>query len=243
MRNKYTKKMIESAVKTSMCWADVCRKLGVQPMTGSQTHVKKRACDFNIDYSHFTGSGHKKGKTYEKRDALEYCFNGSTIISHSLKEKLIRDGYKKKQCEKCNRTEWEGQEIPLELDHIDSDHFNNEFKNLQILCPNCHAIKTSTDSVKNKKIIKKDVNLNKQLTFNFFKKRNQYKHNIINKCPKCGKQIDKRSKTCIDCYSLNQRKFIRPNINELNNDVLLMGYSATGRKYGVSDNTIRKWLK
>ena len=23
----------------------------------------------------------------------------------------------------------------------------------------------------------------------------------------------------------------------------MMGYSATGRKYGVSDNAIRKWIK
>lgn len=140
MRNSYNKEMIESAVASSMCWADVCRKLGVQPMTGSQTHVKKRACDFKIDYSHFTGSGHKKGKTYEKKDALEYCFNGSTITSHKLKNKLIRDGYKEKRCEKCKNDMWMGENIPLELHHIDSNHFNNEFKNLLILCANCHAI-------------------------------------------------------------------------------------------------------
>ena len=140
MRNSYNKEMIESAVASSMCWADVCRKLGVQPMTGSQTHIKKRACDFKIDYSHFTGSGHKKGKTYEKKDALEYCFNGSTISSHKLKNKLIRDGYKEKRCEKCKNDKWMGEDIPLELHHIDSNHSNNEFKNLLILCPNCHAI-------------------------------------------------------------------------------------------------------
>ena len=30
--------------------------------------------------------------------------------------------------------------IPLELHHKDGNHFNNNFDNLQILCPNCHSI-------------------------------------------------------------------------------------------------------
>ncbi len=33
------------------------------------------------------------------------------------------------------------------------------------------------------------------------------------------------------------------NKNTLMEDVEKLGYSATGRKYGVSDNTIRKWIK
>lgn len=140
MRKKHTKESIESAVKSSMCWADVCRILGVKPMTGSQTHIKNRANDFKIDSSHFTGRGHRKGKTFEKKDALEYCYNGSVINSHRLREKLIRDGYKEKRCEKCKLIEWQGQEIPLELHHSDGNHMNNEFKNLKILCPNCHTI-------------------------------------------------------------------------------------------------------
>jgi 5-methylcytosine-specific restriction endonuclease McrA len=35
---------------------------------------------------------------------------------------------------------WQGVKLPLELHHKDGDHFNNEFDNLQILCPNCHSI-------------------------------------------------------------------------------------------------------
>ena len=33
-----------------------------------------------------------------------------------------------------------GEKIPLELHHKDGDHFINDFDNLQILCPNCHAL-------------------------------------------------------------------------------------------------------
>ncbi len=37
---------------------------------------------------------------------------------------------------------WEGQPIPLELHHMDGDNTNNALPNLQILCPNCHAMTT-----------------------------------------------------------------------------------------------------
>jgi hypothetical protein len=140
MRNSYTKEQLEITVASSTTWADVCRKLGVKPMTGSQTHVKKRAIDFNISFTHFVGCAFNKGRTFDKKDALKYCFNGSTVSSHRLKKYLIRDGYKEKCCEKCKNDMWMDEDIPLELHHIDSNHFNNEFKNLLILCPNCHAI-------------------------------------------------------------------------------------------------------
>ncbi len=40
-----------------------------------------------------------------------------------------------------------------------------------------------------------------------------------------------------------QRKVLRPSHEQLTQDVENIGYSATGRKYGVSDNCIRKWIK
>lgn len=143
MRNKHNKEDLEKAIIISTNWADVCRLLNVKPSTGAQSHLMKRAKDFGIDNpAHFLGKGSNKGKTFEKRNALEYCFKGSKEISHRLKNKLIRDGYKKEECELCGISEWRGVKTVLELDHIDSDHTNNEFSNLQILCPNCHALET-----------------------------------------------------------------------------------------------------
>ena len=40
-----------------------------------------------------------------------------------------------------------------------------------------------------------------------------------------------------------QRKVKRPSYDKLKHDVEFMGYVGTGKKYGVSDNSIRKWLK
>lgn len=39
------------------------------------------------------------------------------------------------------------------------------------------------------------------------------------------------------------RKVQRPSHDILSQDIKLIGYSATGRKYGVSDNAIRKWIR
>ena len=42
---------------------------------------------------------------------------------------------------------------------------------------------------------------------------------------------------------IKNRRVERPLKEVLLQEVKEKGYSATGRKYGVSDNAIRKWLK
>jgi 5-methylcytosine-specific restriction endonuclease McrA len=67
-----------------------------------------------------------------------------------LKNRLIKEGYKKNKCEECGIEEWNGKELNMELDHIDGYRTNHNLKNLRIICPNCHA-QTSTYRAKNKK--------------------------------------------------------------------------------------------
>lgn len=48
-------------------------------------------------------------------------------------------GYK---CEKCG---WGIEnpythKVPLQIHHLDGNSLNNEESNLQVLCPNCHAL-------------------------------------------------------------------------------------------------------
>ena len=42
---------------------------------------------------------------------------------------------------------------------------------------------------------------------------------------------------------LNQRKVERPSYEHLLREVEETNYCVVGRKYGVSDNAIRKWVK
>ena len=59
----------------------------------------------------------------------------------------------------------------------------------------------------------------------------------------CGQKITKKALRCQTCYSLSQRRFERPNLEELLLEIEENGYLDTGKKYGVSDNAIRKWIK
>jgi hypothetical protein len=65
------------------------------------------------------------------------------------------------------------------------------------------------------------------------------------KCIDCDDYISKKSKgRCMKCSRLKSRKVKnRPKKEDLENDIKELGYVGTGKKYGVSDNSIRKWLK
>lgn len=43
-------------------------------------------------------------------------------------------------CNKCGINEWFGKKLSLEIDHINGISDDDRRENLEILCPNCHAI-------------------------------------------------------------------------------------------------------
>lgn len=90
----------------------------------------------------YKGQQNRKGQFKGKNrfNSIEdYLANARCIKSHELKRKLIYFGVKEARCEICGLATWNDKQIPLELHHLDGDHYNNELANLQILCPNCHA--------------------------------------------------------------------------------------------------------
>ena len=92
----------------------------------------------NIEYKGNQGSKGKKSDP-KRKSAEELCSSELYVSSHRLRLRLIEDGVKDAKCECCGLTEWMGKPIPLELHHIDGNHYNNNLSNLLILCPNCHA--------------------------------------------------------------------------------------------------------
>lgn len=66
-----------------------------------------------------------------------------------------------------------------------------------------------------------------------------------NFCIECGIEItnEKGVLRCIDCSHKAQRKVERPTPDTLIQEIKNSSMAAVGRKYGVSDNAIRKWLK
>lgn len=70
----------------------------------------------------------------------------------------------------------------------------------------------------------------------------------LNKCLDCQTEIYQKNLRCALCN--NKKKFQdncketnRPSYKDLIKNVDDIGYCATGRLYGVSDNAIRKWIK
>jgi hypothetical protein len=59
----------------------------------------------------------------------------------------------------------------------------------------------------------------------------------------CGNKIYSQSKMCKKCFDIKQRKVERPKLETLRIEIKKFGFLAVGRKYGVSDNAIRKWIK
>ena len=63
-------------------------------------------------------------------------------------------------------------------------------------------------------------------------------------CVECNSMLfNKQSKRCVACAKKNTRIVDRPAYEQLKRDLESMSYVACGRKYGVSDNSIRKWIR
>ena len=135
------KEQAEEIVKNCYSIADFCRAVGWQPRGDNYKIFHRYVKEYNLVISHFTGQKSNIGNKLNFKNelsAIDYakskCVRGQTLI-----KKLLKENIKERKCESCGLTEWKGEEIPLELHHIDGNHFNNDLDNLQLLCPNCHS--------------------------------------------------------------------------------------------------------
>lgn len=132
MRKKYsrhTKEELEPIVASSRSYSQCLKQLGLRATGGNYKLIQRNIDKFGLDDSHMTHRVWNKG--------MEIIpFEGLTG-KESIRKRLIKE--RNHKCESCNNTHWLGQEIMLELEHIDGDNRNNERYNLMLLCPNCHS--------------------------------------------------------------------------------------------------------
>jgi hypothetical protein len=149
MRHKIDKIKLQEAVLSSFTIAEVLVKLGIPKSGSSYSLFDRKVKEYSISIDHFTGQAWSKGRLLlHGRNIDDYLSNRVKIKSNALKKYLIELGLKECKCENCTNDMWMGRAIPLELHHIDGNNENNNLTNLQVLCPNCHAL---TENYRKKK--------------------------------------------------------------------------------------------
>lgn len=140
MKNKYNwnKDEIETAVKTSISYIEVLRKLKVNERGRNAETLKKKIKEYGISTTHFTGRArvYRNGK---ERSIQDYFTRNSTLQSSKVRIRLVKEGIVDYKCAICGLSMWSGKPIVLQLHHIDGYNHNNSLENLQLLCPNCHS--------------------------------------------------------------------------------------------------------
>lgn len=154
-RKSWTDTELIDAVTASYSYRSVLLKLGLVPAGGNYEQIKRRILELQISTLHFTGKRWNVGLNYtlESTPKIETILvDGSRVQSYKLKHKLFRAGLKQPECELCGWSQKASDgRIPVELDHINGDRYDNRLENLRILCPNCHSLQ-ATHRGKNKKV-------------------------------------------------------------------------------------------
>lgn len=223
MRNRYTKEMLEPIVKASTTMAQVCRTVGLTPSTGSQSYLRTRINDFDIDTSHFNKRAWNLGRTgfrLKAPEAILVAGYNQRPNAKLTRRAMIAVGMSY-QCVKCgNDGYWNGEPLTLEVDHINNDWSDNRRENVQFMCPNCHGQKTGVDGSKSKRCV----------TFSR---------------PIC---IPAKTKVMADPHwrtrlHPERRKVVRPNEDTLRAMVWQTPATILAAQLGVSDVMIGKWCR
>lgn len=222
----YEKNELEKIVAASKSYAEILRRAGLCETGGNYKTVQKYIAHWKIGIEHFSTASERAKKYLNKQPRpLENVLTENSFYNRTnLKSRLYKSGLKKPICEMCGQDEnWRGKKMSLILDHKNGVRNDNRLKNLRIVCPNCNATL--------------ETHCGKQAK---------------NKCAGCARLKFLKRKYCsMECYRKNgtqrlmpkTRKVERPSFKVLITEVQKIGFLAAGRKYGVSDNAIRKWIR
>lgn len=106
-----------------------CLNCGKEIKTGNK--FCNVSCQWEFKYKHFI----QKWLNGEESGIV-----GKDDISDYIRKYLFE--IHNNSCEKCGWNEinkFTGK-VPLQIHHVDGDCMNNNIKNLQLLCPNCHSL-------------------------------------------------------------------------------------------------------
>lgn len=160
----------------------------------------------------------------------EVLVEGSAFSRVQLKKRLYAEGLKRPLCEMCGQDElWRGRRMSLILDHVNGVSDDHRLENLRILCPNCAAT-LDTHCGRNVGHPRRCAVCGSPFRPSSSKQ--------LHCSHRCGAQSDASR----DAYVV-RRRVERPPYEQLIAEIAATSWRAVGRKYGVSDNAIRKWVR
>jgi len=219
MKADWSKENLTKIILESNTQKEVILKLKIRNAGSNYKTLRKYIELYNISIKHFINCYDKvvSINLNKKININDILIEDSTYSRTSLKKRLYDENMLERKCCLCGQDEnWNGIKISLILDHINGVYNDNRIENLRVVCPNCNA------------------------GLDTFAGRNTKSKKGI--CV-CGNKKFRKSEKCNTCAGEDRRKVERPNIEDLMKEVEELGYSAVGRKYSVSDNAIRKWIK
>jgi hypothetical protein len=233
---RFTELELRAAIAKSKSWTQVLREIGYCPSGGNPATVKKYAKLWNISSDHFDPYAGVMDRVRRPAKPLsEILVEGSTFSRSNLKLRLYTEGVKVPVCELCGQDEmWREQRMGLILDHMNGIRNDNRIENLRIVCPNCAA---TLDTHCGRAIDTPPPLRNCERCGAMFRA----KHRTQRFCSRdCGMRGGGR-KRGIPCPET--RKVERPPYEQLMAEIEATSYVAVGRRYGVSDNAVRKWVR
>ncbi|MFI1203871.1 HNH endonuclease [Streptomyces sp. NPDC020883] len=147
---RWTPEVLRTAVSASTNMCEALRHLGLEVVGGHHTHISRRIRAYGIDTSHFTTAARTENMrcNQRRRTAEEILVKATsahaTRIPNSRLKRAMRELGVAEHRALCGiEAVWQGEPLPLEVDHLDGNWRDNRIGNLRLLCPNCHA---TTDS-------------------------------------------------------------------------------------------------
>ena len=139
-------------VNTSTCYSDILRYFNLGTSGESSRKVlKQRISELNCSVEHFVRYKLPSKEAITKYSLSDILIENSPYQNRTrLKLRLISENILVYKCSICGISEWLGNKISLQLDHINGINNDNRLSNLRLLCPNCHS-QTETYAGKNSK--------------------------------------------------------------------------------------------